>query len=235
MLHKIALACTILMGSAVMLGCQAPEEDSCNIKTPGVFVEYEVHEEGGSAATRATFWVGDKPGGTFLSFGSCGDSIAVNGKTLTKVSAGDHDAYETSMTAVDSYEFIFSRDGETPYSSAVAPRNPVAITAPAGNASVSRAAAFDITWDANDSGSLNLLVSGDCIKDFPSTLGESVTDNGTYAVNANGIEPFVSSDSGKSCTATLELNRQNTGTLSSSLKGTIEGNSLAHASFTSAP
>ena len=230
----IWLGLFVVAGTTAM-GCTSPEEDSCNIKTAGIYVQYEVFEEGNSARTRATFWVGDSPGGTFLTLGACGDTITVNGQSLGKNTSNiDHDYYETTMAAADSYEFVFSREDEDPYTSSVSPRAPVVVTAPTG-ASISRTEAFDVTWDANDSGSINLLIDGDCIKDYPNVLGDSVSDNGTHTVNAGAIEPFVSSDATESCVASVELTRENGGTLSSSLKGTIKGSSMGRTSFTSTP
>lgn len=231
---RVALLPMALIGVIGLVGCGKPEEDSCNIRTPGIFVEYEVHESGGSAQATATFWVGDKPGGTFLSLGACGDNVSVNGQPMSKQSNVDHDYYQATLSDTDAYEFVFTRDGEDPYSSSVSPRAAVTITAPA-QGELSRAAAFDVTWDANDSGNLELLIKGQCIKDYPEINGSNIPDTGSYSVAAGAIEPFVSSDADKSCTAELSLTRENSGTLSSSLKGTIQGFSSASTSFTSKP
>jgi len=231
----IWLGMFVVAGSSmVAMGCTSPEEDSCNIKTAGVYVQYEVVEEGNSAHAMATFWVGDSPGGTFLTLGSCGDTITVNGQSLSKNTSNvDHDYYEATMAPADSYDFVFSRQDEDPYTSSVSPRTPVVVTSPSG-ASISRTEAFDVTWEA-DSGSIDLLIEGKCIKDFPSINGDSVPDNGTYTVNAGGIEPFVSSDATESCTANVELTRENSGNLSPSLKGSIKGSAVGRTSFTSTP
>ncbi len=232
---RFALLPLCLLAAPSVMGCTSPEEDSCNIKTAGIYVEYQVREEGNAARATATFWVGDKPGGTFLTLGSCGDTITVNGQGMSKETSNvDHDYYEATLALADSYDFTFSREDEDPYSSSVSPRNPVNITAPTGG-SISRAESFDITWEANDGGDIELLIDGDCISDYPNVLGDDIPDNGTHTVNAGGIEPFVESDADKSCTATVELTRGNGGNLSSSLKGTIKGYSVGRTSFTSTP
>ena len=95
----------LLAAGASTMGCSSPEEDSCNIKTAGIYVEYEVFEEGPSARTRATFWVGNEPGGTILRLGSCGDAITVNGQTLSEKESGGDPYYEATMAAADTYEY----------------------------------------------------------------------------------------------------------------------------------
>jgi len=236
MIKRLLWLPVLLIGSAAVLGCsKQPEEDSCNIKTGGIYVEYEVTESNNTATARATFWVGDAPGGTYLTLGSCGDDIKVNGQALRHESGADHDYYESTVPVAGSYEFVFTRTDEDPYSSTVSTPPAIHITAPTEGASISRAESFDITWDNNGSGQLNLLIDGDCIKDFPSVNGEAIADTGSYTVNANGIEPFVSSDADKTCTANISLERSTNGALDPNLKGTITGYSGAGRSFTSTP
>lgn len=230
MKRALGIGLGVLVAVAASGGCTTPEEDSCNIKTPGIYVEYEVVESGNGATARATFWVGDAPGGTVLYLGECGDSITVNGQPLGK----DGDLYKASLSSADSYEFIFERTDEDPYVSSVSTPPAVNISAPTGE-SISRADSFDIVWEANSSGSIELLIDGDCIKDYPNVLGDSIPDNGQHTVNAGGIEPFVSSDESESCTASVEMTREVGGSLSPSLKGTIVGQSVGYASFTSTP
>ncbi len=234
MKRTLGIGLGLLVAMITHMGCTSPEEDSCNIRTAGIYVQYEVFEQGSSAEARATFWVGDSPGGTFLSLGSCGDTITINGQSLQKKNNVDHDYYETSLAAADSYDFVFSREGEDPYSSTVSAPPDVTVTAPNGE-SISRTESFDVTWETNSSGSLELLIDGDCIKDYPDVLGDSVPDNGSHTVNAGAIEPFVSSDETESCTANVELTREAGGSLSPSLKGTIKASSFGLTSFTSTP
>lgn len=231
---RIALLPLFMLSTVGFLGCTSPEEDSCNIKTAGIYVEYEVVHQGNSAKAKATFWVGDKPGGTFLTLGSCGDGITVNGQAMSKNTSDiDHDYYEANLSQTDSYTFVFTREDEDPYSSTVSPPPAVNVTGPSGG-DIPRTEAFDVTWEAG-SGNIKLLIDGDCIKDYPSVLGDDVPDNGSHAVAAGAIEPFVSSDADKSCTATVELTRSNGGSLSPSLKGTIKAESVGTTSFTSTP
>jgi hypothetical protein len=225
----------LMMGLGALFlaaGCN-PSEDSCNIKTPGIYVELEAIEEGATATGRATFWVGDAPGGTYLVLGDCGDQIAVNGTVLSHQS-GNPEYYEASVSPSESYEFVFTRPDEDPYTSLVANMRPeVDITAP-GNDTIPRDEEFDVTWNDNDGGSIHLLIDGDCIWDYPSTLGEDIADNGSHAVPANGIDPTDDANT-ESCVAEIELTREVDGSLDTALKGTIVGKSVGRSSFTTAP
>jgi len=217
---------------ALITGCH-PSEDSCNIKTAGIYVELEAIEEGANATGKATFWVGDDPGGTYLVLGECGDEIAVNG-TVLQHKSGNPEYYEASIDPAESYEFVFSRPDEDPYASLVANMRPeVTVLGPSGD-TIPRDEEFDITWEDNDTGEIHLYVEGDCIHDYPDVLGDEVADNGSHTVASGGIEAWEG-DENESCVAEIELSREVDGTLDSSLKGTIVGKSVGRSSFTSAP
>lgn len=218
---------------ALITGCTAPEESSCNIKTGGVYVEFAAIEEGDSALGRAEFWVGDSPGGTQMTL-DCGDEVAVNGTVLQHKSGVPNDYYEAPISVAEDYEFVFTRPDEDPYSSIVGNMRPeVTVLGPSGD-TIPRDEAFDITWEDNDGGSIHLLIDGDCIWDYPETLGDDITDNGSHTVNAGAIEA-QDADENESCVAEIELTREVDGTLNSSLKGTIVGKSRGRSSFTTAP
>jgi hypothetical protein len=232
-MRTIVIALTLALGALLLAGCSNPEESSCNIKTPGIYVEFEAIEEGNTALGKATFWVGDAPGGTFLTL-ECGDEIAVNGTVLSHKSGTPHDWYESSIAPAESYDFVFTRPDEEPYASLIASMPPeVSISEPDGE-TIPRDEPFDILWDENGSGQIHLLIDGDCILDYPETLGDDITDNGQHTVNAGDIEPWES-DENESCTAEIEMTRETGGTLDQSLKGTIEGKALGRSSFTTAP
>lgn len=213
-------------------GCH-PSEDSCNIKTAGIYLELEAIEEGANAVGKATFWVGDDPGGTYLVLGECGDQIAVNGTVLSHKS-GNPEWYEASIDPAESYEFVFTRPDEDPYASVVANMRPEVTILGPGNDTIPRDEEFDITWEDNDAGEIHLRIDGDCIWDYPDVLGDDVADNGSHTVPANGIEATDSSEN-ESCVAEIELSREVNGSLDPTLKGTIVGKSQDRSSFTTAP
>jgi len=231
-LTMVALSAAFL----TLLGC-FPTEDSCNIKTDGVYVQFEAIEEGDSAIGKATFWVGDDPGGTNLELGdSCDDQIAVNGTTLSQ-KGSQPIYYEAAIDVAETYEFVFTREGEDPYTSTVTEMRPeVTVLGPSGG-DISRADEFEITWEDNDGGEITLLIDGDCIWDYPDTLGDEVADNGSHTVPADGIEATDSGEN-ESCTAEITLTREvpsSATSLDPSLKGEIDGKSVGRASFTSTP
>lgn len=233
-----------LLVAGLGLGCTTPEEDSCNIKTAGIHVLYNVTEDANGAIAEAQFWVGDSPGGTVLNLGeTCDDSITVNDVTLTKTSGDavgldiaeyDHaDFYSADITAADSYEFILTREDEDPYKSTVGTDNAPVITSPTAGASISRAEAFDILWDG-DTGQIHLLIEGECILDYPNNFGEEISDTGSHTVNAEGIDTFQS-EADSTCNATIALTRDQAGTLAEELKGTIRGFGVGQVTFESTP
>jgi hypothetical protein len=225
----LSLAATI---AALTAGC-FPQEDSCNVKTDGIYFEYEAVVEGGEALGRATLWVGDDPGGTNLVMGECGDALAINGVTMQEKGSNPV-YYEAAVDVADAYEFVFTREDEDPYTSTVDGMRPAVLNvAPEGD-TISRATEFDVTWDDNDGGEILLLITGDCIWDYPDVLGEEVADNGSHTVPANGIEATDSGEN-ESCTAEIELSREVDGVLDAALKGTIVGQSVGRSSFTTAP
>lgn len=225
----LILAATV---AALAAGC-FPQEDSCNVKTDGIYFEYEVAEEGGEAVGKATLWVGDSPGGTNLVMGDCGDALAFNGTTMTEKGTNPV-YYEASIDAADAYDFVFTREDEDPYTSTVDGMRPEVVEVGPDGGDISRATEFDVVWLDNDGGEIKLLISGECIWDYPETLGEEVADNGSHTVPADGIEATDSGEN-ESCTAEIELSREVDGTLDAALKGTIVGKSVGRASFTSTP
>lgn len=230
-LTMVALSAAFLS----LLGC-FPTEDSCNIKTDGIYVQFEAIEEGDSAIGKATLWVGDDPGGTNLELGDCGDELEVNGTTLSQKGSNPI-YYEAAIDVADTYEFVFTREDEDPYTSTVTEMRPeVTVLGPSGE-DISRADEFEITWEDNDGGEIVLLINGDCIWDYPDTLGDEVADNGSHTVPADGIEATDSGEN-ETCTAEITLTRETASancTLDQSLKGTIEGKTVGRASFSTTP
>jgi hypothetical protein len=224
----------ILLGATALLAAACfPQEDSCNIKTGGIYVEFEIVETAKSAKAEAVFWVGDKPGGTNVEL-TCGDTITVNDLKLKKTSSNPA-RYTGSIAVEDEYVFVFEREDEDPYISTIANMPaPITLLAPKGG-EYARDESFGVTWEDNGTASnLNLLIESDCFWDFPDTLGKSVPDGGAYTVAADAFD-LKSNQEAESCTATIELTRESKGSLSTDLKGTIKGKTRATGSFTSTP
>lgn len=230
-MKRVALLSMLLVPATMTLGCIIhPTEDSCNVLTPGIYNEYNVTQSNNGALVQAKFWVGNVPGGTVLSLGQCNDRIEVNGVVLNETGSN----YEARLPLAAEYVFTFTREGQEPYVSRVSLPPEVTITAPTIGTTIERDKGFDITWESNASGSLNLEVSGSCISTYPDLGGEDVADNGLHSVPTDGIKATVLGKD-ETCEATVKLTRTLGGVLDARLKGTIKSKTDARTSFNSAP
>jgi len=234
MSKKLFVGALLALGALAAAGC-FPQEDSCNIKTPGIYPQFEVVEEGDAATARAVFWTGDGPNGTSLVLGSCGDAIAVNGVTLQGNNSNPVE-YSATLDLATTYDFVFSRPDEGDYTSTVTDLRPEVIVLGPDGEEIPRDQEFDVTWEDNDGGDIDLLISGECFTDYPETLGDAVPDTGSYTVPANGIEAW-SGDESESCTAEVTLSRTVTGDLDPVFEGQgeIYGRTMDRTTFTSTP
>ena len=205
-----------------------PREDSCNILTDGIYFALRVIEEDGEVIASAVFSVGNALG-TELSLGNCGDDIAVNGTPL-KERRGVFVSYEAVVAEADTYEFVFTRDGEGPYTCTVSPPPVVTPTAPAEGEIISRQDAFDITWEDNNSGGadINLYIYGPCITDILRNVG----DNGLYTMNADELEMKGDEDT---CDVNILFTRTLDGTMDPALDGFVRAKTLGRTWIESGP
>ena len=231
MKHKLSY---LSLGVVLFLAAACfPQEDSCNIKTEGIYVEYEVVETASSAKAEAVFWVGNKPGGTNVRL-TCGDVVLMNGVQLKK-SGSNPARYKATVDVADTYAFVFDRKGESPYESTITNMpEPISLLSPK-SVDIARDDAFDVTWKDNGTGDkLNLLIESECFWDYPDTLGKSVVDNGHHTVSADAFD-LKSGKEAQTCSAKVVLTREAKGRLSPQLKGSIKGKTRASALFTSLP
>lgn len=201
---------------AGLIGCYE-EEDSCNIKTGGIYVEYTVNENNAEAVAQAVFWVGDEPGGTNLELGVCGDRVEVNGHRLTEYEDRPT-RYAAFIPVAEKYEFTFIRPDEPPHVS-VAEQipEPVHFIAPDG-IDAPRDQPLEIRWENNWSGAATLEINGSCIYRHV----ETVTDNGEHTLAANRLaakNEVITPD----CVAGITLARYFHGRISPNLKGSVSG------------
>lgn len=210
---------------AALIGC--PREDSCNVLTSGICFTFRVVEQDGQATATAVFTVGNALG-TELALGDCGDDITVNGTALQEI-RGAFVHYEAVIDPADTYTFVFTREGEDPYTSVVAPPPTVTITAPAAGTVISRAEAFDITWDNNYEASpgIGLFIGGPCVQPILRDIG----DNGAYTINADELAQRVI----PSCDLTISLTRTTIGTMDPATEGTILAHSVDQTWITTNP
>jgi hypothetical protein len=232
---RAAFPAALVLAGAAAAGC-LPAEDSCDIATEDIEVEFAAIEENGAAAGEAIFRTGDV---SSIALGDCGDKITVNGERMRVLSGSASPLiYAASIEVADEYEFVFSRPDEDDYVSTVSDLRPeVTITAPAAGSIITRDTGFDITWANNDAGEINLLIDGDCIRSYPDAAGESVTDDGADAVPPNGLvwSGTEGTETPTTCDAEVVLTRSVEGTLDAALTGAIHGWTAGRAAFTSAP
>ena len=216
----------LCIGALAFVGC--PREDSCLIRTEGIYFAFRVVEEDGQATVSAVFTVGGALG-TELALGDCGDDITVNGTALQE-HRNVFVYYEAVMAAADSYEFVFTRDGEGPYVSTVTPPPPVNITGPEEAAVISRQDAFDITWEDNYEASpgISLFLGGPCIGEILRNVG----DNGLYTINADELQ-FVGVDD--TCDVDIVLTRLVQGDLDPAIEGFINAKTVDRTWISSTP
>jgi len=216
----------LCVGALAFVGC--PREDSCLIRTQGMYFAFRVVEEDGQATVSAVFTVGGALG-TELALGDCGDDITVNGIPLQE-RRGAFVYYDAVLDAADAYEFVFVREGEGPYISTVTPPPPVNITGPEEAAVISRQDAFDVTWEDNYEASpgITLFLGGPCIWDFQRDVG----DNGLYGINADELQ-FVGVDD--TCDVSIILTRLVQGDLDPALDGFINAKTVDRTWITSTP
>ncbi|MBN2340876.1 MAG: hypothetical protein JXX29_17470 [Deltaproteobacteria bacterium] len=217
----------LVLSSITAIGC-FEEEDSCNVRTPGIYVEYEVSEQGENAAVQATFWVGDDPGGTYLELGACGDTISVNGTKLHE-SGGNPTRYTGNVSATGEYEFVLNRPEEGAYSSVAYSDGPLLMTAPVGSP-ISRDDDIMVEWSDPSSGQIHLSLQSSCFE----SVYEIVTNDGEYVIAAEALQmyPYYCT---QICTAHVDLIRYFYGDISPSLKGTLRGDVRAASYFDSTP
>jgi len=223
---RIALV-VLCVGALALVGC--PREDSCFVRTGGIYFAFRVVEEDGQATVSAVFTVGGALG-TELALGDCGDDITVNGVPLQeRVNLFVY--YETVMAAADSYEFVFTRDGEGPYTSTVTPPPPVTVTAPVAGTSISRQDAFDITWEDNYPASpgIDLFLGGPCITEIWRNVGDN---GGPYVVNADELQNVPPDDT---CDVNIVMSRLVAGTLDPALQGFINAKTVDRTWIESTP
>jgi hypothetical protein len=232
---RAALSAAFVLGAAAALGC-LPTEDSCDIETPDIEIELAAIEEGGAAVGEAIFRTGDV---SSIALGDCGDRITVNGERMRVLSGSAKPlVYAASIEAAEEYTFVFSRPDEEDYVSTVAGLRPeVTVTAPAAGSVITRDSGFDIAWDDNDDGEINLVIAGECIRTYPDADGELVADDGADAVPANGLawSGMEGTEAPTTCDAEVVLTRSVDGTLDAALTGSIHGWTAGRTVFTSAP
>ena len=173
---------------------------------------------------------------------------------------GIYISYQATVPEAETYEFVFTREGEDPHVSTVQGLPVVTITNPEQGVEISRQSEFDITWEDNGDGDwIALGWSGACVSGFL----DEVADNGSYTVNAGALELPSKQEEGEAegeategetegdtegetegetegdgendCQVFLELRRTQQGDLAETLKGRIRAFSVDTVAFWAVP
>lgn len=174
------LTCIII--TFALVGCGV--ENSCEIVTQSfqaVFLVTESSEQTANAS--ATFSTGAGLASVTVEL-DCGDTISVNSGILArKPVLGFGASYESEITKAATYDFVFARPGEDPYSSTVQAPAAIEITAPSSAAELSRGDRLTVAWTTSPADWMHIEVTAD--KMTPITA--QVPDNGSYTLPAGAV------------------------------------------------
>lgn len=199
----------LLLG-VILLGC-SEEVESTDVRTTGVYPEFTVTATGnGSSRVEARLKVGGNNSNTFLDL-TGGDTLEVTVDGETKTLDGNDETYSATFDVdAGGTEFIFAflRDGDDD-----APMSVVELPEPF-EMEVTTAEAqrtvddVELTWEPEGPGDVDVHVDGDC---FFFHAGDT-PDDGAHSVAAEDLVG-PGDDDGEECTGTVELTRNERGTI----------------------
>jgi hypothetical protein len=203
----LALACT-------------EKVDSVDVRTHGVYAEYEAVSNGTSTSVSARLKVGGDDSNTFLELQGQDELRATVGDQPVKELTGSDEVYRATFSEGGSgVEVVVSfmrgpDDEDAPDSSAILPDVFTIDDALAGQ-EVSREDDIVITWDpsgTNDDMEWE-LDGADTENNCIDWLTGSVSDGGMLVIPAEDFEPNFDSDEMESCEVTFTLDRIRAGSV----------------------
>ena len=234
---RIAILATVAGSLPLLSACVSSIGSACDLQLTGISVRASAEDrEGGGVLAWAAFEAGD----TSLELCET-DALDINGEAAraNKTVAGQV-SYEVSFPAAeDSYEFVFSREGQDDITWTVTQPEAFAVTAPVAGEQVSRAAQYDVVWDPAGEGSVELRIYGEqklegqCL----ATLEVSTMDTGAYVILPDEVQVPADGDPMASCPATLSVERSNEHPYPEGFEtgGTISGQRKVWVEITSTP
>jgi hypothetical protein len=222
----------------VLAGCTRVDSD--DILTSGIHAQIGATANGdGTTRVSATLYLGNPINLNFVDL-TGGDRLIARGgdeeKVMTEtiiLNIVGHSATFQTDNEDDEFEVAFVRevDGGAPSSIATLPApfeiDPVA-------ASVSRAAALDLTWDTTAPDLMRWSASGDCIDSAGDDIG---TDEGGTTLLPSTLQKRQGSMVADSCVVTLTVTRQRLGELDPAYGegGSVSGEQVRTVQFMSTP
>ncbi len=210
-----------LGAGCLLVGACAEDVDSSNVKTDGMFANFEVTgRANGQSEVRASILIGGSGSNTYANL-TAGDVLSATSgdetHELTELGGtlGDVHIYHATFDGADEgQEFTVSFDREedesAPNSTSALPA-PFSITAPAEDAEVSRAAALTVSWTPSTSEAVNIHLDGDCIILHTFTAS---SDTGTHTFEAGTLDTTASHE-GDTCDVELTVSTRAAGTVDS--------------------
>jgi hypothetical protein len=231
--------------AASFIACTSVESSS--IKTSGMSAYMSVVADGtGSTTATATLHVGNNIT-DFIDL-SAGDSLVASSsgqsRTLNKQSFLGVTSYNNSFQGLDAegtgYTIAFTRQSDTsaPSSACTIPK-PFTISAPAANATFSRATDdVVLQWAASGTqDQMSYQVDGDCVRTVVQTTIQG-GDSGSFTI-AKSTLSLQATDvhANDTCPVTVTLRRTRTGQLDSAFGhgGRIDGQQMRTVKFSSRP
>jgi hypothetical protein len=211
----LKIYCCLLSG-LLLFACASKKSDSSNIKTTGINANFQIVGVNNTVSCRVIFNLeGDSSNIVDL---SAGDSVTCNGTTMSK--SGNYYVASQTYTTGGTYTLVFTRSGETPYTSTVVlPEAPV-ITAPAQGATSTKGQALNVTWtpssNTTDSAAITLYTSGH----FSYSVTATAPESGSVTFGSSQTNTSPPETGG--WTAEVWAVRTRQGTMASGLIGTIE-------------
>lgn len=212
--------------------------DSTDVKTSGVYAEMSVLAQGnGSSEVSAGLKVGGSNSNTYLEMKGP-DSLSATVGTSTKTLSKSGNFYKTTFpvdAADTSFVVAFNRgpDDESAPNSTVTLPAPFTIAGIATGASISRAAGFTATWQAETPADpMRWTLDGDCMF----SANKSISDTGTVTIVAADFS-MHSGEEQTTCAATFCVDRTRTGTIDSAFGegGSIDSSQHRCVAFSSTP
>ncbi len=209
------LVLSALLCVAGLAGCQTG--DSGAYPTNQISCTFTVDVNDAGVTARASFWTTGTGAGPVNLILTAGDTVTVNGAAMPRRNGVAFDFYEAVLDPAEQYTFTFTRGDGTALTGTVDTMVPLAVTAPAQDASVSRAADLAVAWsNPVEGGLVTVTVSGEHLDG----ILEQVADTGAYIVPAGTL--ILAADAPTpSLRGWVTVSRSRLGTMDPGLTGTV--------------
>ena len=178
----------------VLAGCSRNPTSSSDLELSGIYTTYTLTTELGNAPTAsAQFQIGDGSGG-YLDLAG-GDAVSCAGTALVRVDSSDQPLYRADLPSeTSSFDFVFTRPGETAYPRHVDASPPLRITTGALDGDYD--SQFDVAWTTEDTRKGIITIQGVSTADgCPTTiLTTRALDTGKYSFDGSPFRPADKSD-----------------------------------------